>query len=215
MLMSRKSRQPCSRVGDRGGRSGGTSLNDSSIIIGIGARRETRRCADEIREWAERIGATVAGSRAAVEAGWWTLPCKWADRAYDSSGFVYRHRYQWTDTAYGGHHRSALRDSRQPGPYGSYLQCGGLWLGNTCGRGTSAIHEHFEPVRMRKWMACVWLGMGSCFMTAQADEPLTIKFRSRALLDALCPVMARKMCRGIIAWKISVWGLKPLTGNMK
>ena len=32
-------------------------------------------------------------------------------------------------------------------------------------------------------MACVWLGMGSCFMTAQADEPLTVKFRSRALLD--------------------------------
>lgn len=30
---------------------------------------------------------------------------------------------------------------------------------------------------MRKWMACVWLGMGSCFMTALADEPLTVKFR--------------------------------------
>ena len=48
---------------------GGTSLNDSSIIIGIGRGVKTRRCADEIREWAERIGATVAGSRAAVEAG--------------------------------------------------------------------------------------------------------------------------------------------------
>ena len=56
---------------------GGTSLNDSSIIIGIGRGVKTRRCADKIREWAERIGATVAGSRAAVEAGWWTLPCKW------------------------------------------------------------------------------------------------------------------------------------------
>ena len=33
-------------------------------------------------------------------------------------------------------------------------------------------------------MACVWLGMGSCFMTVQADKPLTVKFRSRALLDA-------------------------------
>ena len=48
---------------------GGTSLNDSSIIIGIGRGVKTRRCADKIREWAERIGATVAGSRAAVEAG--------------------------------------------------------------------------------------------------------------------------------------------------
>ncbi len=48
---------------------GGTSLNDSSIIIGIGRGVKTRRCADEIRKWAERIGAMVAGSRAAVEAG--------------------------------------------------------------------------------------------------------------------------------------------------
>ena len=85
---------------------GGTSLNDSSIIIGIGRGVKTRRCADEIRKWAERIGATVAGSRAAVEAGL-------VDASVQvGSGFVYRHRYQWTDTAYGGHHRSALRDSR-------------------------------------------------------------------------------------------------------
>ena len=48
---------------------GGTSLNDSSIIIGIGRGVKTRRCADEIWKWAERIGATVAGSRAAAEAG--------------------------------------------------------------------------------------------------------------------------------------------------
>ena len=45
-------------------------------------------------------------------------------------------------------------------------------------------------------MACVWLGMGSCFMTAQADEPLTVKFRSRALLDAAVSGYGKESVQG-------------------
>lgn len=45
-------------------------------------------------------------------------------------------------------------------------------------------------------MACVWLGMGSCFMTAQADEPLTVKFRSRALLDAAVSSYGKESVQG-------------------
>ena len=47
----------------------GSSLSDSRIIIGIGRGVKTKECVEKIREWAGRIGATVAGSRAAVEAG--------------------------------------------------------------------------------------------------------------------------------------------------
>lgn len=47
----------------------GSSLNDSRVIVGIGRGVKTKKRADEIRDWARRIGAAVAGSRAAVEAG--------------------------------------------------------------------------------------------------------------------------------------------------
>ena len=47
----------------------GASWADSRIIVGIGRGVKTKERADAIRSWAERIGAVVAGSRAAVEAG--------------------------------------------------------------------------------------------------------------------------------------------------
>ena len=47
----------------------GTSLNDSPVIVGIGRGVRNRQTAAAIMDWAARIGARVAGSRAAVEAG--------------------------------------------------------------------------------------------------------------------------------------------------
>lgn len=47
----------------------GASWADSRIIVGIGRGVKTKERADAIRSWAERIGAVVAGSRAAVEDG--------------------------------------------------------------------------------------------------------------------------------------------------
>lgn len=48
---------------------GGDSLEGSHIIIGIGRGVKDKACVAEIRRLADRIGAAVAGSRAAVEAG--------------------------------------------------------------------------------------------------------------------------------------------------
>lgn len=47
----------------------GDSLSDSRIIIGIGRGVRHRDTVEQIRRWARQIGAVVAGSRAAVEAG--------------------------------------------------------------------------------------------------------------------------------------------------
>lgn len=47
----------------------GESLNDASIIIGIGRGVKNKETVVHIRRWAEKLGAVVAGSRAAVEAG--------------------------------------------------------------------------------------------------------------------------------------------------
>lgn len=46
-----------------------SSLSNSKIIVAIGRGVKTRKCADEISAWAKSIGASVAGSRAAVEMG--------------------------------------------------------------------------------------------------------------------------------------------------
>lgn len=46
-----------------------SSLAGSRVIVGIGRGVKTKERADAIRSWARRIGAAVAGSRAAVEAG--------------------------------------------------------------------------------------------------------------------------------------------------
>lgn len=48
---------------------GGESLSDSKVIVGIGRGVKKHETVAQIRQWAERIGAVVAGSRAAVEAG--------------------------------------------------------------------------------------------------------------------------------------------------
>lgn len=45
------------------------SLSNSRIIIGIGRGVKRKETVEQIREWGKRIGATLAGSRAAVEAG--------------------------------------------------------------------------------------------------------------------------------------------------
>ena len=50
-------------------------------------------------------------------------------------------------------------------------------------------------------------------VTAQAQEQLKVKFRSRALLDAACRAMAKKTCKAIIGWKISGSGSKRLTDS--
>lgn len=47
----------------------GKSLGDSHIIVGIGRGVKKIETVERIRQWAEQIGAVVAGSRAAVEAG--------------------------------------------------------------------------------------------------------------------------------------------------
>lgn len=44
------------------------SLNQSRVIIGIGRGVKNKKTVEEIESWATRIGAAVAGSRAAVEA---------------------------------------------------------------------------------------------------------------------------------------------------
>lgn len=48
---------------------GGESLSDSKVIVEIGRGVKKHETVAQIRQWAERIGAVVAGSRAAVEAG--------------------------------------------------------------------------------------------------------------------------------------------------
>lgn len=45
------------------------NLENSKVIVGIGRGVKSRKTVDAIQNWAEKIGATVAGSRAAVEAG--------------------------------------------------------------------------------------------------------------------------------------------------
>lgn len=45
------------------------ALGNSRIIIGVGRGVKNRETVAQIRRWAERLGAVVAGSRAAVEAG--------------------------------------------------------------------------------------------------------------------------------------------------
>lgn len=47
----------------------GESLGNSKIIIGIGRGVKNTETVDKIRCWAKKLGALVAGSRAAVEAG--------------------------------------------------------------------------------------------------------------------------------------------------
>ena len=48
---------------------GGETLGNSRIVIGIGRGVKSKETVDRIHQWATRIGAAVAGSRAAVEAG--------------------------------------------------------------------------------------------------------------------------------------------------
>ena len=48
---------------------GGETLSNSRIVIGIGRGVKSKETVDRIHQWATRIGAAVAGSRAAVEAG--------------------------------------------------------------------------------------------------------------------------------------------------
>lgn len=45
------------------------SLSNSKIIIGVGRGVKNKETVAQIHRWAERLGAVVAGSRAAVEAG--------------------------------------------------------------------------------------------------------------------------------------------------
>ena len=49
--------------------SGGNSLGNSRIVIGVGHGVKKKETVDRICQWAKQIGAAVAGSRAAVEAG--------------------------------------------------------------------------------------------------------------------------------------------------
>lgn len=47
----------------------GCNLEDSRIIVGIGRGVKNHRIVDALTEWASKIGASVCGSRAAVECG--------------------------------------------------------------------------------------------------------------------------------------------------
>lgn len=47
----------------------GESLGNSRVIIGVGRGVKNKDTVDQIRNWAKSLGAVVAGSRAAVEAG--------------------------------------------------------------------------------------------------------------------------------------------------
>lgn len=47
----------------------GDSLGNSRIVVGIGRGVKTKETVNRIHHWAESLGAVVAGSRAAVEAG--------------------------------------------------------------------------------------------------------------------------------------------------
>ena len=49
--------------------SGGNSLGNSRIVVGVGRGVKKKETVDRICQWAKQIGAAVAGSRAAVEAG--------------------------------------------------------------------------------------------------------------------------------------------------
>ena len=49
--------------------SGGDSLGNSRIVVGIGRGVKKKETVERICQWAKRLGAAVAGSRAAVEAG--------------------------------------------------------------------------------------------------------------------------------------------------
>lgn len=52
-------------------------------------------------------------------------------------------------------------------------------------------------------------------MTAQADEPLTVKFRSRALLDAAVSSYGKESVQGYYRLEDFRVGFKALTDNMK
>lgn len=47
----------------------GNTLADSRIVVGIGRGVKSRAAVDAITGWAKKVGAAVAGSRAAVECG--------------------------------------------------------------------------------------------------------------------------------------------------
>ena len=48
---------------------GGDSLGNSRIVVGVGRGVKKKETVEHICQWAKRLGAAVAGSRAAVEAG--------------------------------------------------------------------------------------------------------------------------------------------------
>lgn len=48
---------------------GGDSLGNSRIVVGVGRGVKKKETVERICQWAKRLGAAVAGSRAAVEAG--------------------------------------------------------------------------------------------------------------------------------------------------
>lgn len=56
-------------LGEEEEETSGDSLNDSRVIIGVGRGVKKKETLELIHRWADRIGAVVAGSRAAVEAG--------------------------------------------------------------------------------------------------------------------------------------------------
>lgn len=45
------------------------ALENSRVVVGVGRGVRTQKVLDDIRRFADRIGATLAASRAAVEAG--------------------------------------------------------------------------------------------------------------------------------------------------
>lgn len=57
------------RISESKEQSNGISLNDSRIIVSVGRGVKNPETVRQIRQWAQQIGAVVAGSRAAVEAG--------------------------------------------------------------------------------------------------------------------------------------------------